>query len=117
MLTAHLYKEERDADKIAYAVSLAWGGKRRRSAQSAADAKSDKEHLRALMRGESDGTPIQLTPEAVETIFAGDIVAGDRPYVPPPSTLPGVDIAADKAYLLEADRVFDELKAKKLKEN
>jgi hypothetical protein len=117
MLTAYLYKEERDADKIAYAVSLAWGGKKRKGSEGARDAKTDREHLRALMRGESDGTPIQLTPDVVDTVFAGDIPEGERPYIPPPKTAPGVNVKADKAYLLEADRVFDELKAKKAREN
>lgn len=108
MLEAYAYREERDADKIAYAVAIAWGAKKRPRAGAPGDAAADREHLRNLVRGEGDGTPIRLDERAVETIFAGDLVEHNRPYVPPPATAPEVDVEADKKYLRELDRVFRE---------
>ena len=126
MLAAHAYKEERDAEKIAYAIGLAWGDNKKGKGK-ATGSKSDIEHLRRVAFGqeEHDGTPIQLTPAIVETLFAGDIVNEERPVIPKPLNEPTIagkeydypeaDIQADKEYLIEIDQVFDEIERIKKK--
>lgn len=115
MLAAYYYAEERTIDVIGYGVSIGMGGKKQK--ERAAPGRTDREHLRAVMRGEGDGTPIRLTPEVVETIFSGDITEGEKPYIPPPENAPTIageaapraDIEADKAYLKKMNDVFDAL--------
>jgi hypothetical protein len=114
MLAAYVYREERKADLIAYGVSLAWGGKKVRHSNQVS-TKSDRDHLQALMRGESDGTPIVLSPVAVTTIFPEARATEPHEYVPPPKTSPGVNIEADKAYLLKLNNVIGDIEKKKKK--
>ena len=110
MLAAHYAYEEHFGDVIALAVNYGFSGKKPGQQRSNAAVQTDREHLQKMMRGDADAEPVQLTPEAVETIFARDIVGATKISVAPPITAPEEDVAADVAYLKKVDAA---LKARK----
>lgn len=112
MIAAYLFAEDRKADVIAYGVSLAWGGKKARRKKQQ-HGKPSPTALKKFLRGEGDGTPIDLTPSNVTAIFPEAAGHRSEVYVPPPSTMPGEDERADISYLMNVDAAIKEAKSKK----